>query len=70
VEVYNFKVSPPCTRFHEMCAHLDQLGFRCADLADPMLRPGDEILWQLDLLFLRAEASYFQRVSYQGASNQ
>lgn len=65
VEVYNFKASPPCLRFHEMCAHLETLGFRCADLADPMVRPGDQLLWQMDLLFLRADSPFFQRTTYQ-----
>jgi FkbM family methyltransferase len=68
VEVYNFKSSPDCLRFHELCAHLDALGFRCADLADPMLRPGDQLLWQFDLLFLRNDAPFFAHTQYQPAA--
>jgi FkbM family methyltransferase len=65
MEVYNFKPSPTGLLFHEMCAQMAERGFRCADLADPMLRPQDGILWQMDLLFLRAENPVFSRGSYQ-----
>ncbi len=65
VEVYNFQISPRCLRFHEMCAHLEALGFRCADLADPMLRELDSLLWQFDLLFLPSDSACFARDSFQ-----
>jgi FkbM family methyltransferase len=68
VEVYNFKNSPDCLRFHELCAHLDVLGFRCADLVDPLLRPGDQLLWQFDLLFLRKDAPFFAQAHFQAAA--
>ena len=65
VEVYNFEFCEGALRFHEMCAHLETLGLRCADLADPMLRPRDQLLWQLDLVFLPATSPCFTHARYQ-----
>jgi hypothetical protein len=39
--------------FDEMCAYLRTLGFQSIDLADPMYRPHDDTLWQMDLVFVR-----------------
>ena len=64
IEVYNFKVSPWSLRFHEMCAHLDGLGFRCFDMVNPMLRAKDDCLWQMDLLFARSDAEVFKYEHY------
>jgi FkbM family methyltransferase len=64
VEVYNFQVSPTGLRFHEMCGHLEQLGFRCFDLADPMLRLKDHAFWQVDLFFARQTAALFAYSKY------
>lgn len=65
IEAYNFRLSPQCLLFHELCAHLETLGFRCADIIDPLLRPVDRLLWQVDLVFLRANSSYFAQTQYQ-----
>lgn len=51
IEAYNFQLSPSSVRFHELCAWMEARGFRCCDLADPMRRPGDGALWQMDLAF-------------------
>lgn len=59
IEVYNFELAPGCLRFHQMCAWLEERGFRCCDLADPMRRPGDGLLWQMDLAFARSDGSWF-----------
>ena len=59
VEAYNFALTPDCLRFHELCAWLDARGFRCCDLADPMRRPHDGLLWQMDLLFVPAASPWF-----------
>lgn len=59
IEVYNFKLAPGCLRFHEMCAWLEDRGFRCCDLADPMRRPGDGVLWQMDLAFVRSDSPWY-----------
>jgi FkbM family methyltransferase len=65
MEGYNFQLSPGCLRFHELCAQVEPLGFRCAELVDLMLRPGDALLWQLDVLFLRKDSSFFTHTGYQ-----
>ena len=64
MEVYNFQLTRQCLRFHEMCAHLDSLGFRCADLADPGLRPKDQIFWQADFFFLPKSSPLFDYPSF------
>ncbi|MEA3211229.1 MAG: hypothetical protein QOE70_4286 [Chthoniobacter sp.] len=60
MEVYNFQLTRQCLRFHEMCAHLETLGFRCADLADAGLRPKDGLFWQADFLFLPKASPLFE----------
>ncbi len=60
VEVYNFS-NRGRLRFHEMCAFLEERGFRCADIADIMHRPADNILWQMDLFFIRDDRAEFSR---------
>lgn len=64
MECYNFRIAPECLLFHEMCSHLQGLGFRCIDLADPMSRPGDQSFWQMDLVFVRESRPEFLRNSY------
>ena len=64
MEVYNFKITDHALRFHEMCAHLEQLGFRCYDIADPLLRDHDRALWQMDLLFARSDDKIFAHPNY------
>lgn len=53
MECYNFRISPECLTFPEMCAWLGERGFRCIDLADPLHRPYDDSFWQMDLVFVR-----------------
>ncbi len=64
VEVYNFKFSKTCLRFHELCAWLEERGFRCVDICDIMHRPHDGALWQMDLVFVPAKSPEFQMNSY------
>jgi hypothetical protein len=64
IEVYNFQLTPDSLRFFEMCAHLDALGFRPVDIAEPRLRPHDQALWQVDMLFLRSDHETFQHHAY------
>lgn len=64
IEAYNFQLTRGCPRFHELCAHLEERGFRCYDFADPMLRERDEAFWQVDLFFTRAESPLFVSNSF------
>lgn len=59
IEAYNFELELGSLRFHELCAHLEALGFRSIDLVDTMRRPGDGVLWQMDLVFARADRPEF-----------
>ena len=64
IEAYNFTLAPGCLRFHELCAWLEAAGFRCCDLADPMRRPGDGALWQMDLAFAPVSSPLFASNRY------
>lgn len=65
MECYNFKIADESLMFYEMCAYLNELGFRCVDLADPMHRPYDGNFWQIDLVFSKKNRPEFQYVRYQ-----
>ncbi len=64
IECYNFAIAPECLLFYEMAAHLTDLGFRCADVVDVMYRPHDNLLWQMDMVFIRAERPEFAHLNY------
>lgn len=65
MEVYNFNVAEGGLRFYEMCSYLEQNhGLRCVDLADPLYRPKDGVLWQLDLFFAPASDPIFSSRRY------
>jgi FkbM family methyltransferase len=64
IEAYNFQLTPGCLRFPELCGWLEARGFRCCDLADPMRRPGDGALWQMDLAFAPADSPLFTSNRY------
>lgn len=55
VEAYNFRLERDSLRFFELCAYLAERGFLPADMCDPMHRRRDELLWQFDLMFMRAD---------------
>ncbi len=65
IEAYNFELTPGSLRFHELCAWLECRGFRCCDLADPMRRPRDGALWQMDLAFAPATSPLFAANTYE-----
>ena len=55
-ETYNF--GPASRRFGQMAVLLEErFGLRCIDLAEPMWRPYDNVLWQIDLYFVRPEGT-------------
>ncbi len=64
MEVYNFKITDHAIRFHEMCSHLEQLGFRCYDIAGPSLRLHDKAFWQMDMFFARTDSGMFSSSEY------
>jgi hypothetical protein len=64
IEAYNFTLAPGSLRFPELCAWLEARGFRCCDLADPMRRPRDGALWQMDLAFAPAGSPLFDSNDY------
>jgi FkbM family methyltransferase len=59
VETYNFKIASGSLRFHEMCQYLEERGFRCVDMCEPMFRLKDQTLWQFDLFFEPSSNSKF-----------
>jgi len=64
MEVYNFKITQHTLRFHEMCNHLETLGFRPYDIASPVLRLYDKAFWQMDILFCRSDSKIFSHKKY------
>jgi FkbM family methyltransferase len=64
VEVYNFTVAHNSLRFHELCAYLEGRGLRCLDLFEPVFRPKDGCLWQMDLVFAPSSHPCFQDRSW------
>jgi len=65
MECYNFDIAPGSLLFHDMCRHLHDLGFRVADISEPLWRPRDRMLWQMDIFFVRADRPEFQQKSYE-----
>jgi hypothetical protein len=65
IECYNFKIAENSLLFHDMCCHMEQLGFRVIDFSGPLWRKRDEALWQMDLFFIPASHREFVSSSYQ-----
>jgi len=64
VEVYNFEIASNSLRFHEMCQYLENKGFRCIDMCDPLFRSKDGVLWQMDLFFAKSNHLCFESKSW------
>ncbi len=60
IESYNFDLTDNSLRFYELCAYMEEKGFRCIDLIEPMHRPIDGSLWQMDLVFSSSYSKEFQ----------
>jgi FkbM family methyltransferase len=65
IEAYNFTLRPGALRFHELCAYLEIRNFRCGDMFDVMVRPTDNALWQMDMVFLPSTHPVFRSSEYQ-----
>lgn len=67
MEVYNFKlnfVGGKNLTFDEMSLHMKSLGFRCIDICDPLHRPGDNVLWQFHMFFVRDNHPVWKHSGY------
>lgn len=67
IEVYNFKlkfVSGKNLTFDEMSLHMKSLGFRCIGICDPLYRPGDNVLWQFHMFFVRDDHPVWKRSGF------
>jgi FkbM family methyltransferase len=60
METNNFQLTQTSLRFPEMCSHMERLGFRPVDVADPLLRSYDNAFWQIDILFGRTDSEIFK----------
>lgn len=64
MECYNFNIAPTALLFHDMCRHLHDAGFRVADISEPLWRPSDHMLWQMDIFFVPANRQEFSNNGY------
>lgn len=64
IEAYNFQLTAGCLRFPQLCARMEELGFLPCDMIEPARRPGDLALWQMDIVFARADSSIFSHKNY------
>ena len=70
IEAYNFTLRPGALRFHELCGHLEKRGFRCVDMFDVMMRPVDQGIWQMDMVFLPSAHPVFELNEYDFAERR
>ena len=68
MEVYNYRHVTGTLLFPEMCALLDTHGFRCFNMADPLQRPLDGCLWQMDLFYARKDHEFFRDDAFRQAA--
>lgn len=64
MECYNFNITKNAVLFHEMCQVMNDLGFRCFDISNPVLRPLDNTFWQIDILFCKKDNLLFDNNCY------
>jgi FkbM family methyltransferase len=64
IEVYSVKFHDECLTFPDMCKFLEQKGFRCVGIADPLNRVYDGALWQMDFMFVKADHPIFNYFGY------
>ncbi len=51
IEAYTCLLQPGTMRFWELCSRLEGAGFLPTDICEPLHRPLDNRLWQVDLVF-------------------
>lgn len=64
VEAYNHRFTDEGMLFWELCARLDESGFRVVDIVDVMHRQHDDTFWQCDLFFIRSDWPVFAYNGY------
>ncbi len=64
VETYNFAITKHSLLFYNICVFLEKQGFRCVDMCDPLHRPRDHVLWQIDFCFMPTNHAVFESDSY------
>ena len=64
MECYLHRLTTDSLLFNEMCAYLDNLGFRCIDMVDPAWRTYDDTFWQMDLIFIKKDSPEFSHADY------
>lgn len=62
IEAYNF--GPREKRFPAMLELLEDLGFRCIDIGEPLFRDYDRSFWQMDFFLVPSSRAEFQYESY------
>ncbi len=65
IETYNFKLTDQSLRFHEMIAYMEEKGFRCIDMSEPLFRERDDSFWQIDLFFIKSDRKEFDTNKYE-----
>lgn len=61
IEMYNFGGQK---RFAQLIVYLEELGFRCIDVCEPMFRPIDGVLWQMDFIMAPRSNPAFSKLRY------
>lgn len=62
IEAYNFQAREK--RFPRMLDHLEDLGFRCIDIGEPLFREYDRSFWQMDFFLVPANRPEFEYGGY------
>lgn len=62
IEMYNFQTAE--NRFPAMCLLMEELGFRCIDISEPLFRDYDDAFWQMDFYFIKANRPEFKHAQY------
>ncbi len=65
IEAYVFQVTPTSLTFDRLCLWLRERGFGVMDLSEPLWRPCDASLWQIDLFFVPLTAPLFENHRYE-----